>query len=99
MIFRSPLCWAAVAALLATVPTCAQTAADKPPPTTIPEKIAPGAKPTEPTQNLSKQLNQSNGVIHPRDVDPAMNKGAPSTSDQGVIKPPPSGGAEAPQAK
>ena len=94
MSFRSPVRWAAIAVLVATVPTCAETPADKPPPTTIPEKIAPGAKPTEPTQNLSKQLNQSNGVIHPRDVDPAMNKGAPTTSDQGVVKPPPS-----PQAK
>jgi hypothetical protein len=98
MVFRSPLPATVVVALLATVPTCAQTAAPKPAPTTIPEKIAPGAEPSAPTKNLSKELNQSGGVIHPKDVDPAMNKGAPNTSDQGVIKPPASGDAE-PQAK
>ena len=95
MISRIPLAWAASVALLATVPASAQTTAPKPAPTTIPEKIAPGAKPTAPAKNLSRELNRSNGVIHPKDVDPAMNKGVPKTSDRNVIPPP----ASAPQAK
>ena len=99
MNFRSPLQGAVIVALLATVPTCAQTLAPRPAPTTIPEKIAPGAKPTSPSKNLSKELDRSNGVIHPKDVDPAMNKGAPNMRDRNVIPPPASGGALAPQAK
>ena len=99
MIFRSPVQWAAIVALLATVTTYAQTPAPKSAPTTIPEKIAPGAKPAAPTKNLSKELNRSNGVIQPKDVDPEMNKGAPNTSDRNVIPPPASGQAPAPQAK
>jgi hypothetical protein len=95
---RPPLYWT-IACLLATSAQ-AQTAAPKPPPSTIPEKIAPGAKPTGPAQNLSKQLNQSGGVIHPQDVDPKMAKGAPAAHDPNVIAPPASGGdATAPQAK
>ena len=44
---------------------------------TAPLDSAPGAEPTPPAQDLSKQLNQSNGVIHPKEVDPAIEKGAP----------------------
>lgn len=99
MIFRPSLPGATVIALLAAAPVCAQTSAPKPAPTTIPEKIAPGAKPTAPAKNLSRELNRSNGVIHPKDVDPAMNKGAPSTSDRNVIPPPASGGGSKSQAK
>lgn len=99
MILRSPLHGAAIVVLLATVPTIAQTSAPKPAPTTIPEKIAPGGKPAGPTKNLSQQLNRSNGVIHPKDVDPQMNKGAPHTSDRNVIPPPATGEGAAPQAK
>jgi hypothetical protein len=104
MTCRSPLRGAAFAALFAAVPTYAQTSqgeapAPKPAPTTIPEKIAPGAKPTEPTKNLSKELNRSNGVIHPKDVDPQMNQGAPRTLDRNVVPPPANGKSNAPQAK
>ena len=95
MISRSLLPWAGVVALLATAQTSAQTPASKPAPTTIPEKIAPGAKPSAPAKNLSRELNESNGVIHPKDVDPAMNKGAPKTADHNVVPPPTS----QPQAK
>ena len=93
MVFRSPLLWATAGVSLATVPNNAR-------PDTIPEKIAPGAKPTEPTENLSRELNQSNGVIHPKEVDPAMNKAAPDTQDENVIRPPGTrGGSPAPQPK
>jgi hypothetical protein len=88
MYSRSTLAWAAAFAFLASAPTWAQTTAPKPAPTTIPEKIAPDAQPTGPAKNLSRELKQSNGVIHPKDVDPAMNKGAPKTADHNVIPPP-----------
>jgi hypothetical protein len=43
-----------------------------------PGETTPGdANPTAPAQNLSKKLNQSNGVIHPKEVDPAIEKPAP----------------------
>ena len=52
--------------------------------------------PTAPGQNLSKQLDQSNGVIHPKEVDPAIEKPAPKTGDSNVVPPPgTSGGAPA----
>jgi hypothetical protein len=78
------------AALIAALPTAALAAADD---------AAPGATPTSTPDNLSKKLGQSNGVIHPRDVDPKMDKTAPTTGDQNVIRPPASGGGDAPQAK
>jgi hypothetical protein len=66
-----------------------------------PGETTPGdAKPTAPAQNLSKKLNQSNGVIHPKEVDPAIEKPAPKTGDPNVVPPPgTSGGASAPQPK
>jgi hypothetical protein len=61
-----------------------------------PGETTPGA----PAQNLSKKLNQSNGVIHPKEVDPAIEKPAPKTGDPNVVPPPgTSGGAPAPQPK
>src|SRR5579875_3734083 len=91
----------AASGLLAAAPAFAQTTAPKPAPTTIPEKIAPGAQPTAPADNLSKKLDQSGGVIHPpRDPDPGIQKGAPTTADPNVIRPPAAGGdAQTPQAK
>jgi hypothetical protein len=63
-----------------------------------PNQTTPGAKP--PAQNLSKELNQSNGVIHPKEVDPGIQKPAPKTGDPNVVPPPgTSGGAPAPQPK
>jgi hypothetical protein len=60
----------------------------------------PGANSSAPTQNLSKELSQSNGVIHPKEVDPAIQKPAPATGDPNVVPPPgASGGAPAPQPK
>ena len=90
----------ALGALFAASAEAAETPAPKPAPTTIPEKIAPGAKPEGPAKNLSDKLNQSGGVIAPKDVDPAMDKPAPTTGDPNVVRPPgTSGGAEAPQPK
>jgi hypothetical protein len=58
----------------------------------------PDANP--PAQNLSKELSQSNGIIHPKEVDPAIQKPAPKTGDPNVVPPPgTSGGAPAPQPK
>jgi hypothetical protein len=66
-----------------------------------PGETTPGdANPTAPAQNLSKKLNQSNGVIHPKEVDPAIEKPAPKVGDPNVVQPPgASGGAPAPQPK
>jgi hypothetical protein len=65
-----------------------------------PNEMTPGAKPTAPTQNLSKELNQTNGVIHPKEVDPAIEKPTPNARDPNVMPPPgTSGGAPAPQPK
>jgi hypothetical protein len=84
---------ATLGALIAAAPVlAAETPAPKPAPTTIPEKIAPGAKPTGPAQNLSDKLNQSGGVIHPKEVDPAMHVTPPATGDTGVVRPPGTGG-------
>jgi hypothetical protein len=63
-----------------------------------PNNTVPDANP--PAQNLSKELSRSNGVIHPKDVDPAIQKAAPRTGDPNVVPPPgTSGGAPAPQPK
>ncbi len=64
-----------------------------------PPKTTPDAKATAPP-SLSKKLNQSNGVIHPKEVDPGIEKAAPKTLDPNVVPPPgTSGGAPAPQPK
>jgi hypothetical protein len=53
-----------------------------------------------PVENLSEKLNRSNGVIHPKEVDPTIEKPVPKTGDPNVVPPPgTSGGAPAPQAK
>jgi hypothetical protein len=70
----------------------AQATNPKPTPT-APLDSAPG-------ENLSKKLNQSNGVIHPKEVDPAIEKPAPKVGDPNVVPPPgTSGGAPVPQPK
>jgi hypothetical protein len=70
------------------------------PPDSVPGQIAPGANPTAPAQNLSEKLNQSDGVIHPKEVDPAIEKPAPQARDPNVVPPPgTSGGAPAPKPK
>ena len=53
-----------------------------------------------PGESLSEKLNRSNGVIHPKEVDPTIEKPVPKTGDPNVVPPPgTSGGAPAPQAK
>jgi hypothetical protein len=56
--------------------------------------------PTAQGENLSKKLNQSNGVIRPKEVDPEIQKPAPKMGDSNVVPPPgTSGGAPAPQPR
>ena len=58
------------------------------------------ATPCAPAQNLSKELSQSDGVIHPKEVDPAIEKPAPNAGDPNVVRPPGTpGGAPTPQPK
>jgi hypothetical protein len=61
-----------------------------------PSGSAPSASPSAPGQTLSKELNQSNGVIHPKEVDPGIEKPTPDAHDPNVVPPP---GAPAPQPK
>ena len=68
------------------------------PPDSVPSQIAPSANPTAPAQNLSEKLNQSNGVIHPKEVDPAIEKPAPQARDPNVLPPPGTSGGT-PQPK
>ena len=65
-------------------------APSKPEPTpAAPLNSAPG-------ENLSEKLNRSNGVIHPKEVDPTIEKPVPKTGDPNVVPPPgTSGGAAA----
>jgi hypothetical protein len=77
----------AACALLSTSGAFAQTTA--PTPTATPSG-----------QNLSEKLNQSNGVIQPKEVDPAIEKPAPTTADPNVVPPPqPKGAPPAAQPK
>jgi hypothetical protein len=65
-----------------------------------PKEATPGANSSAPDQSLSKELNQSNGIIHPKEVDPAIEKPTPNARDPNVVPPPgASGGAAAPQPK
>jgi hypothetical protein len=65
-----------------------------------PRETTPGDKSAAPAQNLSKELSKSNGIIHPKEVDPAIEKGAPVVRDPNVVPPPgTSGGSPAPQPK
>jgi hypothetical protein len=65
-----------------------------------PNEGARGASAPAPAQSLSKELNQSNGIIHPKEVDPGIQRPAPKTGDPNVVPPPgSSGGAAAPQPK
>jgi hypothetical protein len=65
-----------------------------------PKEATPGANSNAPDQSLSKELNRSNGVIHPKEVDPAIEKPTPNARDPNVVPPPgTSGGAAAPQPK
>ena len=78
--------------------------AQAPNPTPLPaaplDSVQSESKPGAPAQNLSEKLNQSNGVIDPKEVGPAIEKPAPKAGDSNVAPPPgTSGGAPAPQPK
>jgi hypothetical protein len=91
-IFKARLCTIAAGVTLMASVAFAQTTK------TAPKDTVPDANP--PAQNLSKELNQSNGVIHPKEVDPAIQKAVPKTGDLNVVPPPGSSGATgAPQPK
>ncbi len=98
MTFPLQVAWIAAAALIA-APALAQTSAPTPttPMDSVPEKVAPGAKPTEPAQNLSQQLEQQNGVIQPKETDPKIEKPVPKTGDAIVAPPPPTPSPAAPK--
>jgi hypothetical protein len=75
-------------------------APNPPTPVAPPESAQGETTPHAPAQNLSEKLNRSNGVIHPKEVDPAIEKPAPTAGDQNVVPPPgTSGGEPAPQPK
>jgi hypothetical protein len=94
-IIGTPLCLLVAGATLVAGPAFAQ-----PPNPAAPLDSTPGVTPAAPAQDLSKQLNQSNGVIHPKEVDPAIEKGVPVVRDPNVVPPPgTSGGSSAPQPK
>jgi hypothetical protein len=88
----SRLCLLVAGATLVAGSAFAQALNPTPTPT-APLNSAPG-------ENLSEKLYQSNGVIRPKEVDPAIEKPAPNMRDPNVVQPPAtSGGAPAPQAK
>jgi hypothetical protein len=99
-IIGSRLCLLVAGINLVAGPAFAQAPNPTAPPDSVPREATPGAEPTAPAQDLSKKLNQSNGVIHPKEVDPAIEKAAPNVRDPNVAPPPgTSGGSPAPQPK
>ena len=91
----------AAAALVVSGPAFAQSAGSTTAPSgAVPEAAEPSPKPTGSSGNLSEKLNQSNGVIHPKEVDPGIAKPAPRAGDPNVVPAPGSpGAAPAPEAK
>jgi hypothetical protein len=99
-IIGTRLCLLAAGAALVADAAFAQAPNPTAPLDSAPREATPGAEPTAPAQDLSKKLNQSNGVIHPKEVDPAIEKAAPVVRDPNVVPPPStSGGSAAPQPK
>jgi hypothetical protein len=94
------LCLLVAGITLVASPAFAQAPKPPAPLDSAPRETTPGAEPTAPTQDLSKKLNESNGIIHPKEVDPAIEKGAPVVRDPNVVPPPGTlGGSAAPQPK
>ena len=77
-IIGTRLCLLIAGAALVAGPTFAQTPNPTAPVDSVPREATPGAESTAPAQNLSKKLNQSNGIIHPKEVDPAIRKRRPT---------------------
>jgi hypothetical protein len=100
MAIGSRLCLFIAGVALVAGPAFAQALKPAPTPTAPRDSVPAGTKPTAPAQTLSEKLNQSNGVIHPKEVDPAIEKPAPNPRDPNVVPPPgTSGGAPARQPK
>jgi hypothetical protein len=104
MVIGSRFCLLVAGVTLVAGSAFAQATNPTPTPTapldSVPGETTPGARPTAPAQNLSEKLNESNGVIHPKEVDPAIEKPAPNAGDPNVVPPPgTSGGALAPRPK
>ena len=96
----SRLCLTAAGVALVAGSSFAQAPNPTPPPAAPLDSVRSETKPGAPAQNLSEKLNRSNGVIHPKEVDPTIEKPVPKTGDPNVVPPPgTSGGAPAPQAK
>jgi hypothetical protein len=74
-------------AAVAAGPAFADTFGPASPPGAAAGETAP-AEPAAPGKSLSEKLNQSGGVIHPKEVDPAIEKPAPNAKDPNVIPPP-----------
>jgi hypothetical protein len=99
-IIGSRLCLLVAGATLAANAAMAQAPKPAAPLDSAPRETTPDAEPAAPAEDLSKKLNQSNGIIHPKEVDPAIEKGAPVVRDPNVVPPPgTSGGSAAPQPK
>ncbi|HWY82167.1 MAG TPA: hypothetical protein VNY10_09600 [Roseiarcus sp.] len=99
-IIGTRLCLLVAGAILVAGPAFAQAPKPTASPDSAPLETKPGADSTAPAQDLSKKLNQSNGVIHPKEVDPAIEKGAPNVQDPNVVPPPAtSNGPASPQPK
>jgi hypothetical protein len=99
-IIGTRLCLLGAGAALVAGPAFAQAPKPTASPDSAPLDSTPDANPTAPAQDLSKKLNQSNGVIHPKEVDPAIERGTPNVRDPNVVPPPAtSGGSTAPQPK
>jgi hypothetical protein len=96
----SRLCLTVAGVALVGASAFAQTPNPSPTPAVPLDSVQNETKPGAPAQNLSEKLNPSNGVIHPKEVDPAIEKPAPKAGDPNVVPPPgTSGGAAAPQPK
>ena len=96
----SRLCLLVAGVAFVAGPSFAQTPNQTPPPAAPLDSVQSETKPGAPAQNLSEKLNQSNGVIHPKEVDPAIEKAAPNVRDPNVAPPPgTSDGSPAPQPK
>jgi hypothetical protein len=75
-------------------------ALDPTPTRAAPLSVQGESTPGAPARNLSEKLNQSNGAIHPKEVDPDIEKPVPKVGDANVAPPPgTSDGASAPKSK
>jgi hypothetical protein len=88
----SRLCLFVLGVTLIAGSAVAQASNQTPTPAVPVDSTTPDANQTAPAQ--------SNGVIHPKEVDPAIEKPPPKVGDPNVVPPPgTSGGAPAPQPK